>query len=52
MKSIWSLAAFATSALGQAAYIGLPTHGQTLTAGSNVVVQVQRPVRFVQHSEL
>lgn len=47
MKSIISLAALASVALAQNAGIGLPTSGQTIAAGSDVIVQVQRPVSFV-----
>lgn len=44
MKSFIAIAAFAGVALAQSAQIGLPTVGQTLQKGSDVVVQVQRPV--------
>lgn len=43
MKFLLSLA-FAGVALAQNARIGLPAEGQRLARGSNVVVQVQRPV--------
>lgn len=46
MKSFFAIAAFAGVALAQSAYIGLPTAGQSLQKGSDVVVQVQRPVSF------
>lgn len=45
MKSFLSLALFAGVALAQSAQIGLPHAGQKLTKGSDVTVQVQRPVR-------
>ncbi|KAJ5155196.1 hypothetical protein N7492_007999 [Penicillium capsulatum] len=43
MKFLLSLAAFAGMALAQSAGLGLPTEGQEIAAGSQVVVQVQRP---------
>lgn len=43
MKFLLSLA-LAGVALAQNARIGLPAEGQRLARGSNVVVQVQRPV--------
>ena len=46
MKFFLSLAALVGVALAQNANIGLPTEGQVLSAGSDVVVQVQRPVCF------
>jgi predicted lysophospholipase L1 biosynthesis ABC-type transport system permease subunit len=46
MKSFISLALFAVSALAQRVQIGLPTENQRITAGDEVVVQVQRPVSF------
>ena len=46
MKSFFSLALFAVSALAQSAQIGLPHESQKVTAGGEVIVQVQRPVRF------
>lgn len=47
MKSILSLAMFAGVSLAQSAQIGLPATGQKLTRGSDVIVQVQRPVCFL-----
>jgi hypothetical protein len=44
MQFLFSLAAFAGLALAQNAHIGLPKAGQTVAAGSDVIVQVQRPV--------
>jgi hypothetical protein len=46
MKSFFSLALFALSALAQNAHIGVPVEGQTVTAGEELIVQVQRPVSF------
>lgn len=46
MLLFFSLLLFAISALAQRAQIGLPTEGQEVTAGNDVVVQVQRPVSF------
>ncbi|KAF9220108.1 hypothetical protein BS17DRAFT_353969 [Gyrodon lividus] len=43
MKSIFSLALFAAAALAQNAAIGLPKQGQSISPGSNLTVQVQRP---------
>ncbi|KAJ5863899.1 uncharacterized protein N7529_005815 [Penicillium soppii] len=43
MKSFFSLALFALSALAQNAHIGVPVEGQTVTAGEELIVQVQRP---------
>jgi len=43
MKSIFSLVLFAAAALAQNAVIGLPTQGQSVTPGTNLTVQVQRP---------
>lgn len=44
MQFLFSLAAFAGLALAQNAVIGLPKAGQTVAAGSDIIVQVQRPV--------
>ena len=44
MKFFAALIAFAGAALGQNAAIGLPTDGQKIEAGSDAVVQIQRPV--------
>jgi hypothetical protein len=44
MKSIVSLVAFAGVSLAQNSIIGLPTAGQNLSKGSNVVIQIKRPV--------
>ena len=49
MKFLLSLA-FAGVALAQNARIGLPAEGQRLARGSNVVVQVQRPVCLIVSS--
>ena len=45
MKYLTSLVALASVALAQTAVIGLPHEDQEFTAGSDVVVQVRRPVR-------
>jgi hypothetical protein len=44
MKFLVSLAALASVALAQNAGIGYPAEGQKLKAGSDTVVQIQRPV--------
>lgn len=44
MKSVLSLAIFAGVALAQSAQIGYPVAGQMLTKGTDVTVQIQRPV--------
>ena len=44
MKFFAALIAFAGAALAQNAAIGLPTDGQKIEAGSDTVVQIQRPV--------
>lgn len=44
MQLFFSLLLFVVSALAQRAQIGLPSEGQKVTAGEDVVVQVQRPV--------
>lgn len=44
MKFLVSLAAIASVALAQNAGIGYPAEGQKLEAGSDTVVQIQRPV--------
>lgn len=46
MKFLYSIALFAISALAQRAQIGLPTENQDVTAGKEIVVQIQRPVSF------
>lgn len=45
MKFIAALATFAGLAMAQNAGIGLPKKGAELKAGSQTVVQIQRPVR-------
>lgn len=44
MKFLVSFAALVSVALAQNAGIGYPTEGQKLEAGSDTVVQIQRPV--------
>lgn len=44
MQLFSSLAAFAGLALAQNAVIGLPTPNQTVAPGSNIIIQIQRPV--------
>ena len=44
-ESLFALFLFATAAFAQSALIGLPTFEQAVSAGSNLTVQVQRPVR-------
>lgn len=46
MKSILSLALFVASAFAQGAVIGYPPQGLSVSPGSNLVVQVERPVSF------
>ncbi|KAG2366080.1 hypothetical protein BDR07DRAFT_1449564 [Suillus spraguei] len=43
MKSVLSLALFAASALAQGAAIGYPPQGLSVSPGSNLTVQVERP---------
>lgn len=43
MKSIVPLATFAGVSLAQNTIIGIPTAGQKLTKGRNVVIQLERP---------
>jgi hypothetical protein len=52
MNFFVSLALFAGSALAQNAGIGLPTAGQKLTKGSDIVVQVQRPNSLTGSTEM
>ncbi|KAJ5669426.1 hypothetical protein N7462_010496 [Penicillium macrosclerotiorum] len=52
MKSIISFAMFAGVAFAQRAQIGLPTAGQQLTKGNDVIVQVQRPNSLTGSTEL
>ncbi|KAH0826866.1 hypothetical protein J3R83DRAFT_4404 [Lanmaoa asiatica] len=42
-KSLFTLFLFATAVFAQGAVIGLPMAQQTVSAGDNLVVQVQRP---------
>ena len=44
MKSFFVLAALAASALAQRIAIGSPTDNQQITAGSNINIEVDRPV--------
>ncbi|KAJ5514393.1 hypothetical protein N7463_003945 [Penicillium fimorum] len=43
MKSFFSIIIFFAVAIAQRAAIGLPTEGQKINSGKEVVVQVQRP---------
>ena len=43
-KSLFALFLFATAVFAQSAFIGLPAYNQTASPGSNIIVQVQRPV--------
>ncbi|KAJ5645374.1 hypothetical protein N7507_011385 [Penicillium longicatenatum] len=52
MQFLFSLAAFAGLALAQNAHIGLPKAGQTVAAGSDVIVQVQRPNSLTNSEEM
>ncbi|OQD73197.1 hypothetical protein PENDEC_c016G01355 [Penicillium decumbens] len=52
MKSFFALAAFAGVALAQSAQIGLPTTGQNLVKGGDVIVQVQRPNSLTGSTEM
>ena len=47
MKSFFILTAFALSALAQQATIISPTNGSTITAGSQLVVEVHQDVQFL-----
>lgn len=44
MKSFFSVTLFIAAAIAQSATIGLPTENQEINPGTEVVVQVQRPV--------
>lgn len=44
--SVLSLAFLATSAFAQGAVIGYPPQGLSVSSGSNLTVQVERPVSF------
>ncbi|CAI7601224.1 unnamed protein product [Penicillium pancosmium] len=52
MKFLVSLAAIASVALAQNAGIGYPAEGQKLGAGSDTVVQIQRPNSLTGSTEL
>lgn len=52
MKSFLSLALFAGVSLAQNAQIGLPLAGQKLEKGSEVIVQIQRPVSPLFHDSI
>ncbi|KAJ5368711.1 uncharacterized protein N7496_008471 [Penicillium cataractarum] len=52
MNFFASLALFAGVALAQNAGIGLPTAGQQLSKGSDIVVQVQRPNSLTGSTEM
>ena len=43
-KPLFALFLFATAVFAQRALIGLPTYDQTASPGSDIIVQVQRPV--------
>ena len=47
MKSFFVLAAFTLSALAQQATIISPTNGSTITAGSQLVVEVHQDVQVL-----
>lgn len=44
MKSFFVLCSLAVSVLGQAAFITVPSEGQTLTAGQAFTITVEKPV--------
>jgi hypothetical protein len=46
LRSVLAVAALAGAALAQNTQVGAPAHGDQLKAGSNVTVEVQRPVRL------
>jgi hypothetical protein len=46
LRSVLAVAALAGAALAQNTQIGAPEHGAQLKAGSNLTVEVQRPVRL------
>ncbi|OQE09338.1 hypothetical protein PENFLA_c107G10169 [Penicillium flavigenum] len=52
MKSIVSQATFAGVFLAQNSIIGIPTAGQKLTKGSNVVIQLERPNSLTDSTEI
>lgn len=43
-KFLFALFLLATAVFAQSADIGLPTYNQAVSAGSDLIVQVQRPV--------
>lgn len=49
MKAPYFIAFLAAAVSAQNAFIGLPKKDQEITAGENLVVQVQRPVSMDQH---
>ena len=49
MKSFFVLAAFTLSALAQQATIISPTNGSTITAGSQLVVEVHQDVQVLSY---
>ncbi|KAJ5129882.1 uncharacterized protein N7515_005921 [Penicillium bovifimosum] len=52
MKFLISIALFIVSAFAQRAMIGLPTAGQKIHSGKDVVVQVQRPNSLTPSKEM
>ncbi|KAN0077999.1 hypothetical protein V8E55_010056 [Tylopilus felleus] len=50
LKFLFALFLFAAATFAQSVDIGLPTYNQTVNAGSNLIVQVQRP-NFLSSSE-
>ena len=49
MKAPYFIAFLAAAVSAQNAFIGLPKKDQEITAGENLVVQVQRPVSSGRH---
>ncbi|KAG1792133.1 uncharacterized protein HD556DRAFT_1444646 [Suillus plorans] len=52
MKSVLSLALFVASAFAQGAVIGYPPQGLSVSPGSNLIVQVERPATLTGSVEV
>ncbi|CAI7581212.1 unnamed protein product [Penicillium glandicola] len=52
MKSLFSMVLFIAAAIAQNAVIGLPTENQSINAGKEIIVQVQRPNSLSPSTEI
>lgn len=52
MKSFLALACFAASALAQRISIGAPAAMTTIARGSNITIEIDKPVRFSKSTTL